>query len=290
MMNLVKKALYSLVLLVWVTGCQPDASTTEPTGVDLSEGTRSTRGGHAEVGCRTPKGAEMLEIAGVPVSVKVPEAKTAYMGDILVLHGWNEHFETWCKRSRLCLKATKKGFRVIMPDMDKSMYMMRAYAETREDWQTLPTFAWLRDSLIQGLQTKHCLLAEKGQNFVVGVSAGARGVIRLLQETPELFVAGAALSGDYNPAEMRGDNIYRGFLGEYEGQEERWKTTENIAAHVDRIRVPVYLGHGKKDDNISYEQTEHLYNVLRAAHPSLNVRLNLTSKGHGYTYRNFRIP
>ena len=200
-MNLVQKTAFKILVMLlmgaFLGGCQQDDGYSKgqyPS--DRNDFTSKKDPGKTDAesgGCRTIEGAETVSIAGVSVSVKSPQS--SYMGDILILHGWDEGRETWCKRSRLCLKANKKGFRVIMPDMGKSVYVKKNYPETREDWRQFPSYAWLRDSLIAGLQDRFCLLSEKGQNFVIGVSAGARGAMRLIQEEPELFVAAAALSG-----------------------------------------------------------------------------------------------
>lgn len=222
--------------------------------------------------------------------VELQPAHAKYRGDILVLPAWGDPRDTWCHRSNFCSMAQDKGFRLIFPDMGKSIYTSQHYPETRSDWRSFPTYTWLRDTLIPELQEQHCLLPEKGNNFVVGLSAGARGAMKLVQDLPELFMAAAALSGDFNPGQMKGDNIYRGFLGNFDQFPERWETNENIVAQIDRIRVPVFLAHGKEDPLVPYTQTEQLYSALKSTHPDLNIRAELVNgQMDGYDFWNSQI-
>jgi S-formylglutathione hydrolase FrmB len=155
------------------------------------------------------------------------------------------------------------------------------YPETREDWRDFHTMQWIKENLIPDLRNNFCLLKEDGQNFVLGASSGARGAILLAEELPKLFVGVAALSGDYNPAEMKGDNIYRGFLGDFEQFPQRWEVAENVVEGCANIRAAVYLGHGKADDMVPYTQTLHFYDKLKAKTAHLNLRLNLPADRMG---------
>lgn len=234
-------------------------------------------------GCFLPKGHVTVQIDNTPVDVLVPEQR--YIGDLLVLHPWDEGRSEWCRSAQLCTQATKRGFRVIMPEMGKSIYAQAVYPETRKDWRDFRTMQWLKETLIPDLRDQYCLLKEDGQNFVLGASAGARGAILLAEELPRLFVAVAALSGDYNPSELKGDNVYRGFLGEFEEFPQRWELAENVVEGCSEIRASVYLGHGKADDMIPYTQTLHLYDQLKDKNPSLNLRLNLPAdRGGDFAY------
>lgn len=240
-------------------------------------------------GCQLPVGRSTVMVEGTPVDLLMPEKK--YAGDLLVLHPWNESREEWCEHARLCGKALKRGYRVILPEMGKSIYAQAVYPETREDWRDFHTMRWIKETLIPDLRNNYCLLKENGQNFVLGASAGARGAILLAEELPDLFVAVAALSGDYNPAEMKGDNIYRGFLGDFEAFPQRWEVAENVVVGCSNIRAAVYLGHGKVDDAVPYTQTLHLYDQLKAKIPHLQMRLNLPADRAGdFAYWGSEVP
>lgn len=278
----------TLLALLWggwmCTACQTEGgvSATAEDGQAIASG---QIGKSPEPGCLLVDGTATIRVNGVPVMLKAPAGKP--IGDLLLLPPWDETEEAWCLRSRTCSKALKKGYRLVLPGMGKSMYCIARYPETRPDWAVAPDFAWLKDTLLPALQDKYCLLRPGQDNFVVGVGAGARGALRLVQELPDLFIAAACLSGDYNPSLAPKDNLYRGFLGEYEEHTARWREEENLCKGVTRIRTPLFLTHGLTDNFIPATQTEFLYNVLHEEHPSLNVQLNLRpDKGYGFAYWN----
>ena len=186
--------------------------------------------------------------------------------------------------------AREKGYRLIMPEMGKSIYIDQSYPETREDWRSTRSYTWLRDSLIPELQENYCMLDPKAANFVIGLSSGSRGVVKLLADMPNLFTAGAALSGDYDPSQLVGDNIYNGFLGQFEEFPERWESSDNLITRAKDIRVPLYLGHGTEDPMIPFTQTRSLYDALVDANPDLSVKLNLAAGlGESFAYWNTEV-
>lgn len=234
-------------------------------------------------GCELPVGRSTVMVEGMAVDLLMPADR--YVGDLLVLPPWNGGREEWCIHARFCTKALKRGFRLIMPDMGKSIYAQAVYPETRADWQSQKTITWVKERLVPDLRNNYCLLKKGGQNYVLGASAGARGAILLAEEMPDLFVAVAALSGDYNPAEMTQDNIYRGFLGEFDAFPQRWQTAENVLIGSTQIRAAVYLGHGKADDVVSYRQTVALHDLLRRQQPQLSLQLHLAAdQGNDFSY------
>lgn len=282
---------HSLVLALFLTGglgltsCQPEGGGEgETSGSSITTG--ETRGNAtSDPGCQLVDGTATIHIEGVPIVLKAPVGKP--IGDLLLLPPWDETEEAWCLRSRTCAKALKKGYRLILPGMGKSMYCLTNYPEIRSDWADAPEFPWVQDTLIPTLQSVYCLLQPGANNYVVGVGAGARGALRLTQELPELFVAAACLSGDYNPSLAPSDNLYRGFFGEYEEFGSRWREDENLCKAIGQIRTPLFLSHGLSDDFIPATQTEFLYNVLHEEHPSLNVQLHLRpDKGYGFAFWN----
>lgn len=269
------------------SGCVPDG---EDESSAYAEGEESVEmaEGNGDGGCELVTRPTMEQVGNGMVELR--PANGNYRGDILVLPAWGDPRDTWCHRSGFCSMAQDKGYRLIFPDMGKSIYISQHYKETREDWRSFPTYTWLRDSLIPEMQERHCLLNEKGNNFVVGLSAGARGAIKLVQDLPQIFVAAAALSGDYDPGQMKGDNIYRGFLGGFDQFPERWQVTENVVSGADRVKAPLFLAHGKDDPLVSYAQTENLYRAIREANPELAMRLNLVSgQMDGYEFWNSQI-
>jgi pimeloyl-ACP methyl ester carboxylesterase len=273
-----------ILLCIATGGCGVDENQTvesDPQETLAAEGAETSP--TAPRGCQLPLGQMTVKVDGISVDLLTPEAD--YQGDLLVLHPWNAQPAEWCQYAQLCLKASQQGYRLIMPDMGRSIYMQAIYPETREDWRTCKTIQWVKEILIPDLRNNYCLLKEDGENFLLGASAGARGAMLLAEEMPNLFGAVAALSGDYDPSEMKGDNIYRGFLGEYDAFPQRWETVENVMIGTSEIKSSLYLGHGKADDVVTYMQTLELYNTLKHKNPHLNVKLNLPEdRGGDFAY------
>ncbi len=284
--------LLSLTLLVGLLfSCAPEEDTSayeeagkQGTAIGQSDATSGTN----SEGCIEIDRPKSVRVAKGMVELRPANGK--FRGDLLVLPAWGQPRDAWCQRSSFCQLATDRGFRVIMPEMGKSIYIDRAYPETREDWKNTPSYSWLRDSLIPGLQEEYCMLDPKGANFVIGLSSGARGVVKLLSDHKDLFMAGAALSGDYDPGQLIGDNIYKGFLGEYDEHADRWLEKENLITLANNIETPLYLGHGTEDPMIPFTQTRSLYDALQQNQPSLQVKLNLAAGlGESFAYWNTEI-
>jgi S-formylglutathione hydrolase FrmB len=273
-----KALLYGLILGIAGCGAEADTAVNAP---DAPQ--ENNIGPTAPRGCQLPIGRSTVEVEGIAVDLLMPEDR--YVGDLLVLPPWNTSRDQWCMHARFCNKASKRGYRLIMPDMGKSIYAQAVYPETREDWRVEPTITWVKERLIPDLRNNYCLLKENGQNFVLGASSGARGAILLAEEMPGFFVAAAALSGDYNPAEMKGDNIYRGFLGDFESFASRWETAENVLVGSAAIRSAIYLGHGKADNVVPFSQTQTLYDLLKKQNPQVPLRLSLPAdRGNDFGY------
>jgi S-formylglutathione hydrolase FrmB len=215
------------------------------------------------------------------VDILIPALHKA---DLLVLPGWNFSRKRPFGDTLLTGILLAKGYRLIMPEMGKSVYATQYFAETRNDWRRYPTLTWLTDTMIPFLQNEHGILREGGKNFIAGISTGARGVVLAAARKP-IFTAGAALSGDYDQTQLPNDNLMKGVYGEYPRFEERWKTVDNPSAQVERIKTPLYLGHGAKDKIVPAAQTKHYYEKLHAAQPGLKVMLNIDEDaGHDPAY------
>ena len=165
----------------------------------------------------------VIKINDVPVSLLVPKSKRK--GCILCFPGWNFSKEDVCKKSDFCKKASAAGYLLILPEMGKSVYANQIYPETRKDWQSYPTRAWILEYLIPELQKTYGFLQKKENNFLYGISTGARGVALIALHTDSVFKGGAALSGDYDQTQMKNDNLMNGFYGSFEKFKERWTGT-----------------------------------------------------------------
>lgn len=224
-----------------------------------------------------------LAIAGVEVDILIPEN---YKADLLVLPGWNFSRTKWCSESSLCEKARAMGYRIILPEMGKSVYATNYFPETRKDWLRYPTLTWLTDTMIDFLQSEYGMM--RGNNFIIGLSTGARGAV-LAAARKSIFIAGAALSGDYDQTAMRNDNLMRGVYGEYEKFPDRWRTIDNPSAVIENLDLDLYLGHGLDDKIIPAEQTIDFHSLLKKQKPQMETILSTPRSGHDFKYWNSEI-
>ena len=238
-----------------------------------------------------------LTIAGHKVDIRTPSkdssetlASGAVEGNIIVLPGWNFSKEDWCNKSALCKKALAKKYRLILPEMSKSVYSAKFYPQTRKDWQKYPDLNWVVKQMIPALQKEYGILLEGQKNFLLGLSTGARGVVAIGMAAPKVFSAGAALSGDYDPPKMPTDRLMIGYLGAYQQYPERWKTgPENLVYHAKKLTMGLYLGHGKQDRIVPFNQSLLLYNALKKANPEMMLKHNWVNAGHNYQYWNSEV-
>jgi len=224
-----------------------------------------------------------LVIAGIPVDIAMPVNEAT--GSILILNGWNFSRDNCCKNSSFCKQAKERNYCLIMPEMGKSVYSKEIYPETRSDWRKYPTRTWLIDSMIPALQRKFNLLVAGNKNYVFGISTGARGVALTVLHTKNIFLAGAALSGDYEQTQMTTDNLMIGFYGSYQAFPDRWKGDENPLMSASKYNTPLYIGHGLKDHVVPYVQSKLFYQELKKQKPNLDVVFHTDSTAdHNYKY------
>jgi S-formylglutathione hydrolase FrmB len=222
-------------------------------------------------------------INNTKIEIIVP--KKLEKGTILVLPGWNFPYNDVCLKSDFCRKALNEGFALVLPDMQKSIYHLKVYPQTRADWAKYHTVFWLTDTVIPYIQQEYNLLKENQCNFLFGISTGARGVVMLAIQNARLFKAGAALSGDYDPLRMLNDNLLKGYLGEYNQHADLWKNTYNLVSQANNINIPLFLAHGKDDKVVSYEQSALLYSAMMKSSEKAKHQLNIVEKsGHDYQF------
>lgn len=236
-------------------------------------------------GQKSLKKYQALVIGGHKCDIALPPDSVPIKGNLILLQGWNFPKEDWCLKSSVCKKALRQGYRLIMPEMGKSTYQSQNYPETRRDWLIYPTRKWLVDTLIPRLQNEYQILTENENNFMLGLSTGARGVLLITIDKPHLFKAVAALSGDYDQTLIPNDGVMNGFYGSFQKFPDRWKTHDNVIYLIKNFYTPIYIGHGKLDPVIPYNQSEILYHHLKKIAPDLTIIFHLDNKAkHDYNY------
>ena len=269
--------IYAIALLFSISGCQ--AKTITGIGKDSIQ----------QQDILPIKHDTVITIYNLDFLIQVPQTGLTVKGDLLLLPGWDFSNRKWCDSTEVCKTALQKGFRVIAPQMGRSVYATRYYAQTRSDFRKFPTLLQL-DSALEWLKTNGGFFSQK--NLVLGLSTGARGVALLCERKPEWFQAAAALSGDYNQVSMPNDNLMRLTYGTYSLNKRLWAETDNPQTDAGKLKTPIYLGHGLKDKVVPFEQTQDFARVLQKKNSdSAAVLLNLDKEaGHNFSYWRSELP
>ncbi|NJO01486.1 MAG: prolyl oligopeptidase family serine peptidase [Bacteroidia bacterium] len=276
----------SLAGLLWILSfhCQPvrtEAAPDEAANL-LSDSTTPTEPHLINILNPHPDSLRSLWVAGHWVDIRYPP--DTIRANILVLPGWDFPRQDWCEKSSLCEEGRKRGYRLILPEMGRSVYSSRFYPETRSDWRQYPNKAWIVQEMIPTLQKEYGILLPKQPNYILGLSTGGRGVALVALALPELFRAAAALSGDFDQTQIPADRLMIGYYGSLTQFPDRWIGEDNPLQQAASWKLPLYLGHGKLDQIVPYQQSLLFYQVLHQAHPELKILLNLPEAGHDYRY------
>ncbi len=231
-----------------------------------------------------PAGGESGET--VPVDIFIPH-REEIIGDILVLPGWNFSRTRWHRETSLVQQAERFGFRLIFPEMGITLYESEYFSESWRKWGPVPGGKWISETFLPAMQDRYGLLVKGNRNYVMGLSTGGRGAVLCCIRNPKLFTAAAALSGDFNQSVTPKDRLMASIYGPFTGFSERWRTVDNpdTFARQKRWRVPLYIGHGRKDTVVPFSQSESFVKLLKEKHPRLRVVFNAPpDMGHDFTY------
>ncbi|ACK70111.1 esterase-like protein [Gloeothece citriformis PCC 7424] len=204
---------------------------------------------------------------------------------LLVLPGWNFKRTSWIENSRLVEYADQYGYGLILPEMGKTLYESRYYPQTTLKWHSLPGGQFMK-VFIREIQQRHNLLKPGQHNTLLGLSTGGRGVALIALENPDLFVAGASLSGDFSQENMKNDRLMTAVYGAYKQFPERWKGQDNPQARIAEWKMPLYLAHGMRDNIVPESQSRLFYNALKQYHQD-NLRIvyhPVAGAGHDYQF------
>jgi len=222
-------------------------------------------------------------VGSVPVDFRFPGISS--QGAILVLPGWNFSRTDVCSKSDFCTEAVKKGYVLVLPEMLKSVYSSALFPETRTDWRHYPTLRWITDTLIPFCRFQFHIFNSGGRNFLYGISTGARGVALVAENTDSLFLAGAALSGDYDQTSMPSDRLITGYYGPYDQFKNRWEGPDNPSFQTNNLKIPLYLAHGTRDAVVPCKQSIDFSRKIISDDPGRGHVLYLCDTcGHNYAF------
>lgn len=217
----------------------------------------------------------------IAVTIYTPPGKKT-RGNILVLPGWKHSRHRWLNETNLKEQADEQHFRLICPEMNLTLYESEYFPETTLKWAETPGLKWIREFLLPELKSKGIFLPDQN-NFVLGLSTGARGAVLIALDNPGLFRAVGALSGDYDQTAMPKDRLMTAVYGSIEKFPERWKK-DNPVQMAKKWNTPIYLAHGTNDKVVPADQTKLFYTLLRKLHVALEIQLNMPEAGHDYAF------
>ncbi len=229
-----------------------------------------------------------IDFNGNPIELIVKMPEVEFIGTIIALPGWNFSNTGWCDSADLCTEALSRGYALILPQMGKSIYCKNTYPQTRQSWLKYPTRKWMSDEMIPFIQNNFALLLTDQSNYTLGLSTGARGATLLVLDHPDLFTACAALSGDFDQSEFPKDNLYIGYYGRMSQFPDRWKVDDNIITAIDDLNVPIYVGHGEKDQVVDIKHSNIFVEAMKSAGKDFNYHID-DNAGHTYSYWNSEV-
>ena len=224
-------------------------------------------------------------VGSVPVDFRFPGIPSR--GAILVFPGWNFSRTDVCSKSGFCIEAIRLGYVLVLPEMLKSVYSTTLFPETRADWRRYPTLHWITDTLIPFCRRQFHVFETGGRNFLYGISTGARGVALVAENTDSLFLAGAALSGDYDQTQMPTDRLMTGYYGSYDQFKKRWEGPDNPSLHSDNLKITLYVAHGKMDAVVPCKQSIDFSEKIISENPRKRHLFQLCDTcGHNWAFWN----
>lgn len=224
----------------------------------------------------------IITIGKTPVWILSPEGEIK--ADILVLPGWNFKKEKISQESDFCAKALAKGYRLILPEMMKSVYASNYFPETREDYKKNVTLTWVTDTMIPVLQKEQGIFSGQ-HNYLHGISTGSRGAALVHIKTGNLFSKVVLLSGDYDQTKMPSDNLMKNTYGDYKSFKDRWTNVDNpFHLSADHWSAQLYIAHGTNDDVVPVQQSIAFADKIEHDHPTCKVIKSFPAAKHDFAF------
>ncbi len=281
--------LFLIFLLISACSVAVYSSTPIKQALPLANNSRSSSMLNLKVGWN-----KNLKIDDVAYDIYYPSnyRVTPALPCVLVLPGWNFSRTSWIKNTNLVSYADRYSYILILPEMGKTLYESQYYPETSMRWNKIPGGQFIRSRFIPEIQRRHNLLKTGQYNTLLGLSTGGRGVALISLENPDIFVAGASLSGDFSQENMKGDRLMKSLYGDYNKFPQRWLGRDNPGLRVNEWKMPLYLSHGMEDKVVPESQSRLFYNRLLARFGNTPlIKYNpVREAAHNYQYWSSQLP
>lgn len=217
------------------------------------------------------------------IYVVLPEYKNIKAGKRLrtlyLLHGLNDDYTKWVRRTPIERYAKENDWIIIMPDGEKGYYTNNVQGNRYWDYfgEELPDLMKTYLPFIS---------AQRKDNYAAGLSMGGYGSMKLALNYPERFCAAASFSGALDlRKEFKDYPEYRDVYERAFGSVERMAGTENdlfaAAAKLkeDKKQIPgLYITCGLQDD--IYPQSKEFSACL----DSLDIPYTFEKWGGGHDW------
>jgi len=139
-------------------------------------------------------------------------------------------------------------------------------------------------------------MADPKRVAIMGFSYGGYATMNALTSEPDLFRCGVAMAGIYNVPLFMQMRLSEGSFYAYEywkemigdPRKEKDKLREiSPYYHIDRLRAPVFIYHGKEDHIVSMRQAQLLEKALNKAGKESKYMI-MPGVGHGFWNYNYR--
>ena len=180
---------------------------------------------------------------GIKNNAKDKEYKT-----LLLLHGLSDDNTAWLRRTSIERYAIERGIAVVLPSADRSFYTDMKYGDK---------FYTYISSEVPKIAREYLPLSKKREdNFVVGLSMGGYGAIKIALRNPDKFSACAGLSSVIDAKKLIEDYSSELLVSMF-GTEGVVPDDDNLFRLVEKAekeacKPRIYMGVGRQD--YLYEQ------------------------------------
>lgn len=204
--------------------------------------------------------------------VILPDKKTGPFPVLYLLHGLSDDHTAWTRRTSIERYVSDLPLIVVMPNGERSFYT-NSRTEPRAAFETM-----IVRELIGFVDTTFRTQAEREGRVVAGLSMGGYGALKLALKYPELFRAGASLSG----APTFAHGTYWGQNDEKTGGKSEWGRLlgPDLTGSRDDLWVLAEQSDPKRRPELSIDcgAEDHLLKDNRDFHK------HLESVGYPHTY------
>jgi S-formylglutathione hydrolase FrmB len=215
------------------------------------------------------------------IGIQTVSARTCWPC-LWLLHGLSDDHTVWSRRTSIERYADAAGCAVVMPSVQRSFYTDMA--------QGAAYWHFLSEELPMLIRSFFPISDLKRDNAVAGLSMGGYGALKWLLRKPDMFYAGASLSGALDIVKIyervsdeATDVFMRQNLLQVFGQTGP-KDTEDDLFYLMRKRIspencpPIWSSCGREDSLFSHHQ------CFEAVARSMNLPITAIETGGGHTW------